>query len=202
MNETGLSNLSVEILHSLLLLIQQYFVKQPTKSIINNEEFEKFLDLLRKGLLISYSTQNLFIRCFSLSEYPKERVTANGSIILLPLLYPSNTSSTDIPSNHLLTDLKNLSISGVKTTLFSLVFNWISFLIKGQMDNNLADMILEMGYNFTSSVENCRNALMHFGLQEIKPSTIARMISAMIKTHTGLTEHTQIYVCHQKHHQF
>lgn len=50
LNETtGLSNLSVEVLHSLLLLIQQYLLKQPTKSIVNSEEFEKFLDLLRKG---------------------------------------------------------------------------------------------------------------------------------------------------------
>jgi len=62
------------------------------------------------------------------------------------------------------------------------------------MDNSLADIILEMGYNFTSSVENCRNALVHFGLQELKSSIIARMISAMIKTHSGLNENTHIYV--------
>jgi CCR4-NOT transcription complex subunit 1 len=62
------------------------------------------------------------------------------------------------------------------------------------MDNSLADIILEMGYNFTLSVENCRNALVHFGLQELKPSIIARMISAMIKTHSGLNENTHIYV--------
>jgi hypothetical protein len=62
------------------------------------------------------------------------------------------------------------------------------------MDSSLADMILEMGYNFTSSIEDCRNALIHFGLQELKPSTIARMLSAMIKTHSGLHENTHIYV--------
>jgi hypothetical protein len=62
------------------------------------------------------------------------------------------------------------------------------------MDGSLADVILEMGYNFTSSVEDCRNALVHFGLQELKPSTIARMLSAMIRTHSGLNETTHIYV--------
>jgi CCR4-NOT transcription complex subunit 1 len=62
------------------------------------------------------------------------------------------------------------------------------------MDGSLADIILEMGYNFTSSVEDCRNALVHFGLQELKSSTIARMLSAMIKTHSGLNENTHIYV--------
>jgi CCR4-NOT transcription complex subunit 1 len=62
------------------------------------------------------------------------------------------------------------------------------------MDGSLADVILEMGYNFTACVEDCRNALVHFGLQELKPSTIARMLSAMIKTHSGLNETTHIYV--------
>jgi CCR4-NOT transcription complex subunit 1 len=62
------------------------------------------------------------------------------------------------------------------------------------MDGSLADIILEIGYNFTSSVEDCRNTLMHFGLQEFKSSTIARMLSAMIKTHSGLNEKTHFYV--------
>ncbi len=62
------------------------------------------------------------------------------------------------------------------------------------MDGILSDVILEMGYDFTASVEDCRNALIHFGLQELKPSTIARMISVMIKTHSGLNENTRIYV--------
>lgn len=62
------------------------------------------------------------------------------------------------------------------------------------MEGNLSDVILEMGYDFTASVEDCRNALVYFGLQELKPLTIARMISAMIKTHSGLHENTRIYV--------
>lgn len=62
------------------------------------------------------------------------------------------------------------------------------------MDGILSDLILEMGYDFTSSIEHCRNSLVHFGLQELKPSTIARILSAMIKTHTGLTESTSIFV--------
>jgi CCR4-NOT transcription complex subunit 1 len=62
------------------------------------------------------------------------------------------------------------------------------------MDGSLTDVMLEMGYNFTASVEDCRNALVHFGLQELKSSTIARMLSAMIKTPSGLNENTHIYV--------
>jgi hypothetical protein len=49
MNEIGLADLPVEVLHSLLLLIQQYMVNECTTSFIKNEDFENFLDLLRKG---------------------------------------------------------------------------------------------------------------------------------------------------------
>lgn len=62
------------------------------------------------------------------------------------------------------------------------------------MNSSLADLILEMGYDFTGSVDDCRNALVHFGLQELKPSTIARILSMMVKTHDGLTESTRIMV--------
>lgn len=62
------------------------------------------------------------------------------------------------------------------------------------MNGSLADMILEMGYQFTSSIEECRNALVHFGLQELKPTILARMLTVIIQTHSGLKGNTQIYV--------
>ncbi|CAF3833846.1 unnamed protein product, partial [Rotaria sordida] len=156
MNETGLIDLSTEVLHSLLLFIQQYISNDSIGPLIKSEEFEKFLDVLRK-------------------EYPRERIGNNGSVILLPLLYSSHNLSIDLTSNQLLSDSNNLP-----TTVW-------------QMDGSLADVILEMGYNFTACVEDCRNALIHFGLQELKPSTIARMLSVMIKTHSGHNENTHIY---------
>jgi hypothetical protein len=136
----------------------------------------------------------LIIIFLSNLEYPKERVGTNGSIILLPLLHPSNTSSIDLTSSQLLSDSSHLSTSVVRSKSSLLLLFSRFFVLKWQMDGSLADIILEMGYNFTSSVEDCRNALVHFGLQELKPSTIARMISAMIKTHSGLNENTHIYV--------
>ena len=62
------------------------------------------------------------------------------------------------------------------------------------MNGTLAEVILEMGYDFTASIEDCRNALVQFGLQELKAPTIARILSAMIRTHAGLNETTRIYV--------
>jgi hypothetical protein len=49
MNETGLSDLPIEVLHSLLLLIQQSILNQSTGTFIKSEDFENFLHLLRKG---------------------------------------------------------------------------------------------------------------------------------------------------------
>ncbi|CAF1270900.1 unnamed protein product [Adineta steineri] len=154
LKETRLADLSIEVLHAFLIQIQHYVSNN--SSIIKTEQYEQLLSLLRK-------------------EYPSERINNNGSLILLPLLYPSNSSSKDLSSTQLFSDSSNLSTSV-----------W-------QMDGSLSDVILEMGYDFTASVEDCRNALVHFGLQELKPITIARMLSAMIKTHSGLNENTRIY---------
>ena len=49
MIETGLNDLPVEVLHSLLLLIRQYISNESTGLFIKNEELEKFLDVIRKG---------------------------------------------------------------------------------------------------------------------------------------------------------
>ncbi|CAF2639317.1 unnamed protein product [Rotaria sp. Silwood2] len=66
------------------------------------------------------------------------------------------------------------------------------------MNGILCDVVLEMGYDFTSSIEHCRNTLARFGLQEFKPSTIGCILSGMIKAHSGLNENTSIYVNNTK----
>lgn len=47
MNEIGLSDIPVEVLHSLLL----YILNESSRSFIKTEDFENFLNLLRKGIL-------------------------------------------------------------------------------------------------------------------------------------------------------
>ncbi|CAF1576548.1 unnamed protein product, partial [Adineta ricciae] len=151
MNETGLNNLPIEVLHSLLLFLSN----ESVKLLIEAEDLENFLDKLR-------------------TEYPKEQISQNSSVILSPLLYPSNTSSVNLSHNQILSDSSSLSKSV-----------W-------QMDGSLADVILEIGYSFTASTEDCRKTLVHFGVQEIEPMTVARIISAMINTHSGLRNDTPI----------
>lgn len=67
------------------------------------------------------------------------------------------------------------------------------------MDPSLADLIMEMGYSICSSIEECRRNLLSvtggtgpsviFG-----PISIAKVLSMMIRTHTGLdTQSTLTY---------
>jgi len=62
---------------------------------------------------------------------------------------------------------------------------------------------MEMGYNFTSSVEACRSALASLGGRDLSASAVARILSMMARTHTGLDDqvirllfaHFAIYFC-------
>ena len=57
-----------------------------------------------------------------------------------------------------------------------------------QLDGSLADLIMEIGYGFCSSVEECRNNLVNLGAREISPPIVARVLGMMVRTHTGLEE--------------
>ncbi|GFQ94535.1 CCR4-NOT transcription complex subunit 1 [Trichonephila clavata] len=54
--------------------------------------------------------------------------------------------------------------------------------------DSLVEVIQEMGYNFTSSVEECKNNMTQIGLREIKPSVVARILSMMARSYTGLSD--------------
>uniref|UniRef100_T1DC70 CCR4-NOT transcription complex subunit 1 n=1 Tax=Cupiennius salei TaxID=6928 RepID=T1DC70_CUPSA len=55
-------------------------------------------------------------------------------------------------------------------------------------EDSVVDVIQEMGYNFTSNVEECRNSMVQIGLRDLNPQTVARILSMMARSHTGLTE--------------
>lgn len=66
-----------------------------------------------------------------------------------------------------------------------------------QMDPSLSDLVMEMGYSICSSLEECRRNLLSvisgnnssiiFG-----PLSIAKVLSMMIRTHTGLDSQTDL----------
>lgn len=58
----------------------------------------------------------------------------------------------------------------------------------GMLDTPLADLVSEMGYGFTSSLEECRNNLVKLKPRDITPAHIARVVSVMSQTLTGLDQ--------------
>ncbi|XP_021921568.1 CCR4-NOT transcription complex subunit 1 isoform X2 [Zootermopsis nevadensis] len=63
-----------------------------------------------------------------------------------------------------------------------------STMTNTMLDGSLAELIMEMGYGFCSSVEECRNNLVNLGAREITPPAVARVLSMMVRSHTGLEE--------------
>ena len=72
-------------------------------------------------------------------------------------------------------------------------FNLLLF-VPMQMENSLADMVLEVGYGCTQNAEECRNTLVQFGVREITPMSIARVLGMMARTPSGLTDQISVQV--------
>ena len=58
----------------------------------------------------------------------------------------------------------------------------------GLLDGALPDLVLEMGYHFTASVDECRASLLQLGGREVYAATVAKVIGVMVRTHTGLDD--------------
>ncbi|XP_059059892.1 CCR4-NOT transcription complex subunit 1-like isoform X2 [Achroia grisella] len=89
-------------------------------------------------------------------------------IVLAPLLYPDDTQSP----------LEEMTTADDMTA--------------AMMDNSLAEVIRDIGYSFTSSVEDCKNNMLNFGAREPTAMDVARMISLMIRYHTTIQDGPQI----------
>ena len=61
---------------------------------------------------------------------------------------------------------------------------------KSHLENALPELVRECGYQFTVSVEGCRNNLRNWigANGEIHAATVARIIGVMVRTHTGLDD--------------
>ncbi|KAG7189600.1 hypothetical protein KM043_017285 [Ampulex compressa] len=92
-------------------------------------------------------------------DFPRELVP----VVLAPLLYPGDgeTSKAKIELN----------------------------MAVNQMDGtSLVELIMELGYGFTSSIEECRSALAGLGAREISPSCAARVLAHMARSCNNLDD--------------
>ncbi|XP_046976723.1 CCR4-NOT transcription complex subunit 1 isoform X2 [Vanessa cardui] len=108
-------------------------------------------------------TKDLFLKRLRI-DFPREVVP----IVLAPLLYPDDTQ----------TPLEEMTTS--------------DDMAAAMMDNSLAEIIRDIGYTFTASVEDCKNNMINFGAREPTAIDIARIISMMVRYHATLPEGPQI----------
>ena len=65
------------------------------------------------------------------------------------------------------------------------------------MENSVVDFIQEIGYGFTSSPDECRNAMLNFNpsiKDMLSPSNVARILGMMARTHNNLNADWQVFI--------
>ncbi|KAG7168806.1 CCR4-NOT transcription complex subunit 1-like 2, partial [Homarus americanus] len=108
--------------------------------------------------LLPQESRQAFI-CALQREFPRSRVP----VVLAPLLYPDS----DIPMEKITQEPP-------------------ANMAKNLLDGSLADLVLELGYSFCSTVEECRNNLANVGVSSITPAAVSKVLGVMVRTHTGL----------------
>ncbi|XP_013184897.1 CCR4-NOT transcription complex subunit 1 isoform X2 [Amyelois transitella] len=108
-------------------------------------------------------TKDLFLLRLRV-DFPREVVP----IVLAPLLYPDDTQ----------TPLEEMTTADDMTA--------------AMMENSLAEIIRDIGYSFTSSIEECKNNMLNFGAREPTAMDVAKMISMMVRYHATVPDGPQI----------
>lgn len=104
-------------------------------------------------------TKELFLQRLR-RDFPRDLVP----VILAPLLYPDDTEN---PLEEM-TSVEDMA--------------------GAMMEQTLADFVREIGYPFTASVEECKNTLVNLSGRDLGAVDVARIISMMIRYHTGLQD--------------
>ncbi|XP_013777158.1 CCR4-NOT transcription complex subunit 1-like, partial [Limulus polyphemus] len=91
-------------------------------------------------------------------DFPQEKVP----VILAPLLYPT------------------------KQDIFMEKAVSVSRTMAKEIDDSVVDLVREIGYFFTASLDACKSNLINLCQNQITPSIVARILGLMARTHTGL----------------
>lgn len=116
-----------------------------------------------KDLGLSNDVHTAFLNTLQ-KDFPKDLVP----VILAPLVYPDQCEIAPEMSTE------GPGLSG------------------GMMETSLADLVKEMGYGFTASLEECRNNLLKLEGRDITTGQVAKVLSVMCRTYNGLDESLNI----------
>ena len=104
------------------------------------------------------------------------------------------SKNTELNSEPLTKLIKELSITELLSSLLNpnnsnkseLELIDMTHIKSLKMDNSLVDYVQELGYGFTASQEECRNALLNYSASikdVVNPASVARVLSMMARTH-------------------
>ncbi|XP_055707339.1 CCR4-NOT transcription complex subunit 1 isoform X2 [Phlebotomus papatasi] len=95
-------------------------------------------------------------------DFPRDRVP----LVLAPLLY---AEETEIAADKVSTGNQGIVSSGI-------------------MDTSWANLVMDIGYAFTVTVEDCKNHLIKVTGREINPQDVAKILALMCRTHSNLSD--------------
>ncbi|XP_055592408.1 CCR4-NOT transcription complex subunit 1 [Uranotaenia lowii] len=159
-------------LSSLSGLIQAYIDLEPSQpgqegslNDVSPEFLQHIVALLSHGkhrrFGLADTTWSKFVHQLC-RDFPRDRVP----LVLAPLLYPEDSE---------------LSAESIKLNSRALLRSTI-------MDTTWGSLVMEIGYGFTASLEDCKNHLLKVGGREISAQDVAKIISSMCLTHASLSE--------------
>lgn len=136
-----------------------------TLTDISPELLQLLLSLIAYGKHTSFnlsdSIYNKFIKKLC-RDFPRDHVP----LILTPLLY---FEESEISIDSILSNSQNIFKSSI-------------------MDTSWSKLIMEIGYSFTQSVEDCKSHLMKGGGRDVTAQDVAKITSLMCLTHTNLSD--------------
>ncbi|XP_076264687.1 CCR4-NOT transcription complex subunit 1 isoform X3 [Rhynchophorus ferrugineus] len=155
--------------HSVPLLVQSYIETEGSSRQHEgglHETTPEVLHLILSAILeapkevgVTNDIHTTFLNILQ-KDFPKERVP----VVLAPLVYPEQFElAPEMTSEG----------PGLSAAI---------------LDTSLADLVKEIGYGFTSSPDECRNTILKLGGRDIAPSTVARVLAVMCRTHSGLDD--------------
>uniref|UniRef100_A0A1Y9H2G9 Uncharacterized protein n=1 Tax=Anopheles dirus TaxID=7168 RepID=A0A1Y9H2G9_9DIPT len=132
---------------------------------VSPEFLQQILSLISYGKHATYGLSDQTYDRFRQQlcrDFPRDRVP----LVLAPLLYAENSEiSAEI-----------------------LKINTHSILQSSIMKTSWTNLVVEVGYSFTATLDDCRNHLLKVGGREITPQDVAKIVSSMCLTHETLSE--------------
>ncbi|XP_037941750.1 CCR4-NOT transcription complex subunit 1 isoform X3 [Teleopsis dalmanni] len=170
-------------------LIESYLGKSKATAALVSSLYDVSLDLLQL-LLVSldeYVPTELvwqFLKKLQ-EEFPLERVP----LILAPFLYRvSATNCVDeLNINQINGEGEVLTEIGIEEIYDNLCETFLTTQGNCIMDTSWINLILEIGYEFTSSVDECKNHL-RCGSRDLQPQDVAKIIGLMCRRQSSILD--------------